>query len=148
MKCKLTRNEPSCRLLANISVTQFFGSIGGILLADHMMWLQYVANVGSAPEQVEVPGIRTSVRRMSRTIILLENENDQGAAVVPEEQGFSAETAEPPQASNGTDNDEVVSKGNKMSFFVKVGNSMVTGAIAIGYPIAVLPYYRADSTTE
>ena len=112
------------------------------------MWLQYVADVGSAPEQVEVPSIRTSVRRMSRAIILLENENVHGVAVVPEEQGSAAETADPPQASNGTDNDEVDSKGNKMSFFVKAGNSMVTGAIAIGYPIAVLPYYRADSTTE
>ena len=112
-----------------------------------MMWLQYVADVGSAPEQVEVPSIRTSVRRMSRAIILLENENVHGAAVVPEEQGSDAETAEPPQASNGTDN-EVISEGNKMSFFVKLGNTFVTGAIAIGYPIAVLPYYRADSTTE
>ena len=149
MECELTSYESSLvALWHNTSVTLFAGSFGGMILADRMMWFQYIADEDSAAEQAEALSIRTSVRRMSSAIILLENENNQGAAVVPQEQGSSAETAGLPQASNGTDNAADSKVGKGMPLFASFGNCVTVGVIAVGYPIAVLPYYRADSTTE
>ena len=137
------------------SVTILVGCIGGILLADRMMWLQYVADVGSAAaEQVEAASVRTSLRRMSRTILVLENENGQGAAAVlpEEEKGESETSAESTEANDDDTGDELGSEDKKGSSFANslatLGNALVILLIGIGYPLALLPYYRADSTTE
>ena len=49
------------------------------------MWMQYAAAVDSVAEQAEVSSTRASLRRMSGTILMLDNTNGQGAVVVPEE---------------------------------------------------------------
>ena len=120
-----------------------------------MMWLQYVADVGSATaEQVEAASIRTSLRRMSHAVLVLENENGRGtAAVLPaeEEKEGSETSAGSPEANVDDTGDGVSSEDNKGYFanaLATVGNSLVMTTIAIGYPVAVLPYYRAESTTE
>lgn len=137
------------------SVTLLVSVVGGILLADRRMWAQYVADVGSAAaEQVEAASVRTSLRRMSHAILVLENENGQGAAaVLPEEEKEESETSAGSTEANDDDTgDELGSEDKKGSSFVKsvvsCGNTFVVGIIAVGYPVAVLPYYRADSTTE
>ena len=84
-------------------------------------------------------------------ILSLDNENSQGAVVFPEEAGSAAETAGSEEANNESTGDEVGSAGSKAffaKFGVKFGNTLVLAIIALGYPVAVLPYYRADSTTE
>jgi hypothetical protein len=136
-------------------VTVAVGVIGGILLADRMMWAQYVADVGSATaEQVEAASVRNSLRRMSRGILVLESENGQGAAaVLPEEEKEESETgAGSTEANDGDAGDELGSEEKKEYTFANalasLGNTFVLGLIIIGYPVAVLPYYRADSTTE
>ena len=120
-----------------------------------MMWAQYVADVGSAAaEQVEAASVRTSLRRMSHAILVLENKNDQGAAaVLPEEEKEASETSAGSTEANDDDTgDELGSENKKGSSFVNavaaLGNTLVLGFIGIGYPVAVLPYYRAESTTE
>ena len=137
------------------SATLMVGSIGGILLADRRMWAQYVADVGSAAaEQVEAASIRTSLRRMSHAVLVLENENGQGTtAVLPaEEEKEGSETgARSPEANVADTGDGDSSEDNKGYFanaLATVGNTLVLATIAIGYPVAVLPYYRAESTTE
>ena len=137
------------------SVTILVGSIGGILLADRIMWLQYVADVGSAAaEQVEAASVRNSLRRMSHAILVLQNENDQGAAaVLPEEEKEESETsAGSIEANDDYTSDDLGSEDKKGSSFVNalasVGHTLVIGLVALGYPVAILPYYRADSTTE
>ena len=119
------------------------------------MWAQYVADVGSAAtEQVEAASVRTSLRRMSHAILVLENENGQGAAaVLPEEEKEESETSAGSTEANDDDTgDELGSEDKKGNSFVNalafLGNCLVQGIIAVGYPVAVLPYYRADSTTE
>ena len=137
----------------NNSATLVFALIGGILLADRRMWAQYVADVGSAvAEQVEAASVRTSLRRMSHAILVLENENGQGAAaVLPEEEKEESGTGST-EASDGDTGDELGSEDKKWSSFVNtltsLGNTIVIFVTGIGYPVAVLPYYRADSTTE
>ena len=120
-----------------------------------MMWLQYVADMGSADtEQVEAASIRNSLRRMSHGILVLENESWQGAAaVLPEEEREGPETtARSSEAHDDSTDHELRSEDKKEYSFanvlVAVGNTLVVGIIAIGYPVAVLPYYRAESTTE
>ena len=137
------------------SVTLLVGPIGGILLADRRMWAQYVADVGSAAaEQVEAASVRTSLRRMSHAILVLENENGQGtAAVLPEEENEESETSAGSTEANDDDTgDEVGSEDKKGYSFANalatLGNTIVMIFIVAGYPVAVLPYYRADSTTE
>ena len=137
------------------SVTLLVCVVGGILLADRRMWAQYVADVGSAAaEQVEAASVRTSLRRMSHAILVLENENGQGAAaVLPEEEKEESETSAGSTEANDDDTgDELGSEDKKGSSFANalasLGNTMVLFLIMIGYPVAVLPYYRADSTTE
>ena len=155
-KCKLKcQSNPRRFLTYNNSVTLLVGSIGGILLADRMMWAQYVADVGSAvAEQVEAASVRTSLRRMSHAILVLENENGQGAAaVLPEEMKEESETsAESIEANDDDTGDELGNQDKKGSSFAKVlaslGNTIVMMLIMIGYPVAILPYYRADATTE
>ena len=115
------------------------------------MWLQYVADVGSAAEQVEAPSIRTSLRRMSQAILVLEKRNGQDAAVLPEEGKEGSETAGSTEANDDDTDDELRSKDNKVSFvqiLATSANTIVLGIIMLGYPVAVLPYYRAESTTE
>ena len=139
----------------NNSVNILVGAIGGILLADRMMWAQYVADVGSvAAEQVEAASVRTSLRRMSHAVLVLGNENGQGtAAVLPaEEEKEGSETgAGSPEANVADTGDGVSSEDNKGYFanaLATMGNTLVVATIAIGYPVAILPYYRAESTTE
>ena len=140
----------------NNSANFVVGYIGGILLADRMMWAQYVADVGSAiAEQVEAASVRTSLRRMSHAILVLENENGRGAAAVlpEEEEKEESETSAGSTEANDDDaGDELGSEEKKGYSFANalavLGNTLVVGFIAIGYPLAVLPYYRADSTTE
>ena len=128
----------------------------GILLADRMMWAQYVADVGSAiAEQVEAASVRTSLRRMSHAILVLENENGRGAAAVlpEEEEKEESETSAGSTEANDDDaGDELGSEEKKGYSFANalatLGNPLVLGLIGIGYPVAVLPYYRAESTTE
>ena len=149
-------NESSRRFVTyDNSVTLLVGAFGGILLADRVMWLQYVADVGSAAaEQVEAASVRTSLRRMSHAILVLENENGQGAAaVLPEEEKEESETSAGSTEANDDDtDDELGSEDKKGSSFVNtlvtLGNTFVLIFIAVGYPVAVLPYYRAESTTE
>ena len=137
------------------SVSILVGVVGGILLADRRMWAQYVADVGSAAaEQVEAASVRTSLRRMSHAILVLENENGQGdAAVLPEEEKEESETSAGSTEANDDDTgDELGSEDKKGSSFVNalatLGNTFVLCSIMLAYPVAVLPYYRADSTTE
>ena len=116
------------------------------------MWLQYVADVGSAPEHIEAASIRASLRRMSHAIIVLETKNDQGAAVLPEDEEQGSETAGSPK-TNIDDTDHKLRGEDKTGHSIArtlatLGNSIVLALIAVGYPIAVLPYYRAKSTTE
>ena len=140
----------------NNSVTLVGGAIGGIVLADRMMWLQYVADVGSTTaEQVEAASVRTSLRRMSDAILVIENENSRGAAaVLPEEEEKEEEetSAGSTEANDDDTGGELDSKEKNASFFASTlastGNTLVLCLIAIGYPVAVLPYYRAASTTE
>ena len=120
-----------------------------------MMWLQYVADVDSAAvEQVEAASVRTSLRRMSHAILVLENENGQGAAaVLPEEEKEESETSAGSTEANDEDtNDEVDSEEKKGYSFVntltRLCNLVVLSLVMLGYPVAVLPYYRAESTTE
>ena len=119
-----------------------------------MMWLQYVADMGSTnAEQVEAASIRTSLRRMSHGILVLENESGQGAAtVLPEEEKEGSENAGPPEANHDNTDDELRSEDKKeysvVNALVAVGNTFAIGFISIGYPVVVLPYYRATSTTE
>ena len=123
-----------------------------------MMWLQYVSDVGSvAVEQVEEATIHNSLRRMSRAILVFEKENGQGpASVLPEEEKEGSETAGSPEAhDDNTDDDtddELTSENKKGYSFANalssLGNTIVITLAAIGYPVAVLPYYRAASTTE
>ena len=119
------------------------------------MWAQYVADVGSAAaEQVEAASVRTSLRRMSHAILVLENENGQGAAaVLPEEEKEESETsAESTEANDDDTGDELGSEDKKGSSFVNalasLGNTLVLMLVCLGYPVAVLPYYRAEATTE
>ena len=119
------------------------------------MWAQYVADVGSAAaEQVEAASVRTSLRRMSHAILVLENENGQGAAaVLPEEEKEESETSAGSTEANDDDTgDELGSEDKKGYSFANalasLGNCIVLCTIAVGYPVAVLPYYRAESTTE
>ena len=140
----------------NNSVTMSVGWIGGVLLADRMMWAQYVADVGSAiAEQVEAASVRTSLRRMSHAILVLEDEDGRGAAAVlpEEEEKEESETSAGSTEANDDDaGDELGSEEKKGYSFANalasLGNTFVLGLIIIGYPVAVLPYYRADSTTE
>ena len=155
-KCKLKcQSNPRRFVTHNNSVTLLVANIGGILLADRIMWAQYVADVGSAAaEQVEAASVRTSLRRMSHAILVLENENGQGAAaVLPEEEKEASETSAGSTEANDDDTgDELGSEDKKGNSFVNalafLGNCLVQGIIAVGYPVAVLPYYRAESTTE
>ena len=134
------------------SVTILVGVVAGIIIADRRMWLQYVADVGTAPEQIEAASIRASMRRMSRALVVQGNENSQGAAVFPEEkEGSAAETSGSQEANDDDMGDEIGSENNKGSFATalgNLGNTLVLIMIVIGYPVAVLPYYRASSTTE
>ena len=140
----------------NNSVTIAVCNIGGILLADRIMWAQYVADVGSATaEQVEAASVRTSLRRMSHAILVLEDENGRGAAAVlpEEEEKEESETSAGSTEANDDDaGDELGSEEKKGSSFdnalASLGNTLVLVLIMLGYPVAVLPYYRADSTTE
>ena len=143
-------------MTCNNSVTLVVGCIGGIILADRMMWAQYVADVGSATaEQVEAASVRTSLRRMSHAILVLENENGRGAAAVlpEEEEKEESETSAGSTEANDDDaGDELGSEEKKGYAFAntlaRLGNTIVISVIMLGYPVAVLPYYRADSTTE
>ena len=117
-----------------------------------MIWLQYVADMGSTVEQVEAASIRNSLRRMSHAILVLDDENGQVAAVLPEEEKEESEPAGPPAANDDNNrDDELHSQTSKRSFYstlASLGNTFVIISIVVGYPVAVLPYYRADSTTE
>ena len=156
-KCKLKcQSNPRRFVTYNNSVSMTIGVVGGILLADRRMWAQYVADVGSAAaEQVEAASVRTSLRRMSHAILVLENENGQGAAAVlpvEEEKEESETSAGSTEANDDDTDDELGSEDKKGSSFVNtlvtLGNTIVIFLIAVGYPVAVLPYYRAESTTE
>ena len=118
-----------------------------------MMWLQYLDDAGSTAEQVEAVSIRTSLRRMSHGILVLENENGQGAAtVLPDEEKEGSETVVSAEAKDDDTDGDGGSEDNKGSSFARalatLGNSLLIGLSTIGYPVAVLPYYRAESTTE
>ena len=135
----------------NNSVTIAVGGIGGVLLADSMMWAQYVADVGSATaEQVEAASVRTSLRRMSHAILVLENENGRGAAAVlpEEEEKEESETSAGSTEANDDDTGDELGSEEKTSAMASLGNTFVLILIMFGYPVAVLPYYRAASTTE
>ena len=140
----------------NNSANLLVGFIGGILLADRMMWAQYVADVGSATaEQVEAASVRTSLRRMSHAILVLENETGRGAAAVlpeEEEKEESETNARSTEASDDDAGDELGGEEKKEYSFANalaaLGNTFVLLLTMLGYPIAILPYYRAASTTE
>ena len=155
-KCKLKcQSNPRRFVTYNNSVSIAVGAVGGILLADRRMWAQYVADVGSAAaEQVEAASVRTSLRRMSHAILVLENENGQGAAaVLPEEEKDESETSAGSTEANDDDTDDELGSEDKKGYsfanaLASLSSALVIPLIAIGYPVAVLPYYRADSTTE
>ena len=121
------------------------------------MWFQYVADFDSAPEQVEAPSVRASLRRMSGAILMPHKKNGQGAAVLPEEkEGPTAETVGSEEAKDGGASDRVGSQNNA-SYVVRSSilfrtvtlfRILVLAFIGLGYPTIVLPYYRAASTTE
>ena len=119
-----------------------------------MMWLQYVADVGNTVvEQIEAASVRTSLRRMSRAILVLENENGQSAtSVLPEEEEEGSDASGSPEANDNDTGDELPSEDKGGSSFANavlgLGNTLVLSVICFGYPVAVLPYYRAQSTTE
>ena len=111
------------------------------------MWHQYLNDVGNVAEQAEGASIRTSLRRMSNAILVLDNNNGQGAAVLPEEE----QEGSMPEAKDDDTDGDIGSEDDKGSFadaLASLGNTIVIGIIALGYPVAVLPYYRASSTTE
>ena len=119
------------------------------------MWAQYVADVGSAAaEQVEAASVRTSLRRMSHAILVLENDNGQdAAAVLPEEEKDESETSAGSTEANDEDTNGGVGSEEKKGYsfantLTKLANLLVFSLVTLGYPVAVLPYYRADSTTE
>ena len=115
------------------------------------MWLQYVAEVGSVAEQVEAPSIRTSLRRMSQAIIVIEKRNGPDAAVLPEEGKEGSETTGSTEANDDGTDDELRSEDNKGSFvqlLATSANAIALGFILLGYQVTVIPYYLAESTTE
>ncbi len=126
--------------------------IGGVLLADRLMWLQYVSDNGDAINQVEVAetmSIRAPLRRMSRTFVVYDREDGQGAAVISEEKDAAVEVAVPPQVNDAPDSvGDEENTGSFANALVSLGNSLLLGAFCVSYPVAVLPYYRAESTTE
>ena len=126
-----------------------------VVIADRMMWFQYVADAGIAPEQVEAASIRTSLRRMSRAaIVVLDKENSRGAVVFPEEEkeGSAVETAVSAQTSDDGTDDAVGSENSKgsslLNTLISMSNLFMVIVVGGGYPVAILPYYRAESTTE
>ena len=137
-----------------LSATDVVSFFVGIVIADRMRWHQYIADVGSAPERVEAASIRTSLRRMSRAaIVVLDHENSHGATVFPDEEkeGSEAETTGSEQADGDDADHEVRTEDSKRSItdtMVALGNTIVICMCALVYPLAILPYYRAESTTE
>ena len=133
------------------SVTLIVGSTAGVLLADRMMWLQYAADADNAVDETRMETVRGSLRRMSRTIILPDNMAAAGAEVLPQEAEVATEGTDDSQEANET-TVEVVDNEEKQGYLARtlatLGNVLVITLIAIGYPVAVLPYYRAESTTE
>ena len=81
---------------------------------------------------------------MSHAVLVVAREEDQPATVVPEEGRGVAETAGARQANQGTNK----SKGRFFNALASLGNGLVIAVIAIAYPVTVLPFYRAESTTE
>ena len=81
---------------------------------------------------------------MSHAVLVVAREEDKPATVVPEEGRGVAETAGARQANQGTNE----SKGGFFTALVSLSNSLVILTIAIAYPVTVLPFYRAESTTE
>ena len=146
-------NESSSLCAKTISVSILTGCFTGVLLADRMMWHQYVAKVGSSGEHIEGATIRASLRRRSHAILVLDNKNGQGAAaVLAKEEKEGSEIGRSSEAKDGdTDDDLGGNEDNKRSFvnsLISVGNTLVLALVGLGYPLAVLPYYRAGSTTE
>ena len=132
------------------SVTIVVGYVGAILIAERMMWLQYVADMDTEDGQNEGASVRASLRRMSRTFIVVDNTNSESIAVVPAETKSDEENTRSPHANDNAD-DDVRSKENKVwlsSALLSMSNTIVVVFATLGYPLAALPYYRAASTTE
>ena len=77
-------------------------------------------------------------------MLVVAREEDQSATVVPEEGRGVAETARARQTNQATNE----SKGGFFTALVSLGNTLVVAVIATAYPVTVLPFYRAESTTE
>ena len=128
------------------------------------MWLQYVRDVGNAAiNQANVAtnaSVRASLRRMSQAAIDLgiALEDESGATVLPsavmeEREAAAAETAALPLANEATDEDgesgdEKGAVVGIIEYIVIFANMIVNLTATIAYPLALLPYYRAETTTE
>lgn len=149
MSCFVTREvedeQGTDRLSFYDRVTIFIGSVGGVLLADHMMWRQYVHDVGDLVNQTDIArnvNIRTSLRRMSRAVLALESKVGKGAVVLPKEREAVVETTGSSQSDGDTN------EGGLARVMATLGNTLVIIVVAVGYPVSILPYYRAQTTTE
>ena len=140
-------------------VAIILGLLVGVLLADRLMWFQYSDEAGEASRQTDVAqsaSIRASLRRMSHAVLLLGNEDGHGAAVLPGERQAAAETTAETAGSlqlrdaneEGGSEDEDGSIAKFVVLLANMFNIFVCCVIAIGYPIAILPYYRSARTTE
>ena len=120
------------------------------MLADHMMWHQYVndhANTAHQAAAAENVSVRASLRRMSRMVLVHDSEHGQGASVLPEARGPN-ETGNSPEAHVLTDGTGGNKRSTILNTLVTLANTVVVVLVAVGYPVAILPYYRAKSTTE
>ena len=96
-----------------------------------MMWWQYLSDNGGAAGHVsaENSDIRASLRRMSRTVVpAIASQAQEGRDAVDEDE----------------DNEEK-EPSNPM---VTLANTLVMAGMLLAYPVAVLPYYRAETTSE
>ena len=104
-----------------------------------MMWHQYLKEVDNASVHADAAqnaSIRSSLRRMSHAVLV------QGAAVVPDEREVAM------QANGMQDVKEEDGEKSLVRTLISFGNTIVIFLVAVGYPTFILPYYRADSTTE
>ncbi len=129
----------------NNSVALIVGSTGGVLLADRMMWVQYAADADNAVDESRTATVRASLRRMSRTLLIPDNALSAGTKVLPDGAEVAAEESNEAVDEVVDNNDK---QGSLSHTLAGLGNALVVSLIGVGYPVAVLPYYRAESTTE
>ena len=151
--CKLMNCCKYCGHFVASRATVFIAFVFGVLLAERMMWLQYAAENVDAANQTNASSnasARASLRRMSQTVLGLAHEDSNGATVLPEVRGEAvAESAALPPPSDGTNKaDSADKQASFTDTLTALGNTLVICTIAIAYPVSVLPYYRAEKTTE